>query len=103
MKKPSIFNLSKKKEKKYYPDMDKGMVDEQFSQAPYSDLPKCFICSSLGHAEVFHKQDDTDIPDLPNRGFICNNCLSLGFLDRKVYKLRKLEGFKDEGTQARNP
>ncbi|QMV48307.1 hypothetical protein [Bacillus phage SPO1L3] len=100
MKKPSIFNIRAYKE--YRSNMSKDEVDMAFTGAQDDTTPKCYVCTNNAHYEIFHKQDDATIPDIPNRGFICEHCKKQKYLDVTQYNLRKLEGIIYEGPEARD-
>lgn len=98
MKKPSIFNIRAYRE--YRSNMSKEEVDIAFTGAQDDTAPRCYVCTNYAQYEIFHKQDDATIPDIPNRGFICDHCMKKGYLDNKQYNLRKMEGIIYEGPEA---
>ncbi|UNY48938.1 hypothetical protein sp82g_1 [Bacillus phage SP82G] len=49
--------------------MSKEEVDIAFTGAQDDTMPRCYVCTNYAQYEIFHKQDDATIPDIPNQRF----------------------------------
>ncbi|MGL5191683.1 MAG: hypothetical protein ACRC7S_18740 [Cetobacterium sp.] len=55
-----------------------------------SGLP-CYFCGKDGYARIIPKPGVPTSAQIQDKGYICKNCLSMGYLDKNQYGIRELK------------
>lgn len=51
----------------------------------------CYICNRDAYARIIPKPGVSTTAFIQDKGFICKNCLSMGYLDKNQYGIRELK------------
>lgn len=70
------------------PGIDKKEVDKIFTEDSYD--PKCYRCGEIATHRVIAKHPNDNNMYIEKYGYICDNCISCGFLDSSRYGIRRV-------------
>lgn len=51
----------------------------------------CYICSRDAYAQIIPKPGVPSTAFIQDKGYICKNCLTMGYLDKNQYGIRELK------------
>lgn len=67
------------------------MLKDTYMYGGCSTSTPCFICNKPATYRVIPKPGVPNSAFIEDKGFICENCLSAGLLDKENYGIRKLK------------
>lgn len=51
----------------------------------------CYICGRDAYAQIIPKKGVPSTAFIEDKGYICKNCLSMGYLDKNQYGIREIK------------
>lgn len=70
----------------------KSDIDSMFKEETDELGKDCYICHSAATHRIIPKIDALDNEAVRKRGYVCENCLRLGYVNKEEYGIRKVEG-----------
>ena len=70
--------------------VSKEDVDLSFAN-PYTVANPCLLCGNTSMFRIIPKNDRDNTAEIQDKGFVCEHCLSAGYLNKKMYGVRPLD------------
>jgi phosphotransferase system IIA component len=64
-------------------------VDNMFLDSQYNTANKCFICNNTASYKLVAKKPYLDTAQLQDKGYVCDYCLTKGYINKDDYGIRE--------------